>query len=69
MITDEELAYFDRWAAAMEAPSAGYTGDLMEDMQDRARRIRRLTARVRELQTKSSETEAPRLTLLADGAA
>lgn len=54
MMTDEELAYFERWAANMEAPSAGYTGDLLEDMKDRARRIRALVAEVRRLREQTA---------------
>lgn len=50
-----DLAYFERWADALESPSTGYTGDLLEDMKDRARRIRQLVARVRALETVSAE--------------
>lgn len=56
-VTEDELSYFERWADHIEAPSAGYAGDLLEDMKDRARRIRHLVARVRELQAKESAAQ------------
>lgn len=51
-MSDDDLAYFERWAAAMEERSGTYTADLQEDMKDRARRMRALVAEVRAARTK-----------------
>lgn len=51
-MTDEpiDLGYFDRWAAAMDTATPGWSQEYQDDLKDRARRVRQIVARIRELE-------------------
>jgi hypothetical protein len=57
-VTEEDLAYFERWADALAGRINGYSGtyteDVIEDLKDRGRRMKALVDEVRSLRARTS---------------